>query len=96
MQLAFVGLSLTALGGLSTALGWALQKKAFNNVNNTDKAVYKTWHWWIGLFFIILTQPLYLVAISMVNQSTIGVVGPISILASMVLAKFYLKEAIKK
>mmetsp|Transcript_14060 Transcript_14060/g.12416 ORF Transcript_14060/g.12416 Transcript_14060/m.12416 type:complete len:100 (+) Transcript_14060:1-300(+) len=96
MQSAVIGLLLTALGSISTAFGWAFQKQAFNKVNNTERSIFKTWHWWVGLFFIIFTQPLYLVGISMVNQSTTGVVGPISIIINMFLAKFYLKESIRR
>ncbi|CAI2373100.1 unnamed protein product [Moneuplotes crassus] len=96
MHLAYVGLGITGIGCACAAIGWALQKQAFNLIHNSEKSVFKSIHWWIGLAFIILTQPFYLVGISMVNQSTIGVVGPFSLVANMLLAKFYLKEPIRK
>ncbi|CAI2373217.1 unnamed protein product [Moneuplotes crassus] len=96
MKSAFIGLLLTAAGSLSTACGWALQKQGYNIVQRSETAVMKNLHWWIGFILIAITQPLYLVGISMVNQSTIGVVGPISIIANLLLAKFYLKENIRK
>jgi len=96
MQLAILGLLITGVGCVSAAIGWALQKQAFNVVHNTSQSIFKNWHWWIGLFFIIITQPFYLIGITMVNQSTIGVVGPFSLVANMILARFYLKEPIKK
>lgn len=95
MKTAILGLLVTASGSISTAVGWALQKQAYNIVKDTNSSVLKTIHWWIGFLLVALTQPLYIIGISMVNQSTIGVVGPISIIANLLLAKFYLKEDIK-
>jgi drug/metabolite transporter (DMT)-like permease len=96
MQLAIIGLLVTTLGSVSTAVGWALQKQAFNYINSTDKSIFKQKLWWIGFVCIMLTQPLYIIGISMVNQSTIGVVGPFSLIANMLLAQFYLNEPIKR
>jgi uncharacterized membrane protein len=41
---------------------------------------------------VIIAQPLYIVSTTMANQSTLGVVGPVSIIAHVIFARFYLDE----
>mmetsp|Transcript_9592 Transcript_9592/g.9374 ORF Transcript_9592/g.9374 Transcript_9592/m.9374 type:complete len:167 (+) Transcript_9592:144-644(+) len=43
---------------------------------------------------VLLAQPLYLVAITMTKISILGVLGPIGILASIILARVFLEEKI--
>lgn len=96
MKTAAFGVGLTLLGGVTTAFGWAFQKKAYNQVQGTKDSVLSKFMWWVGLVCVILTQPLYIVGVSMANQSTIGVVGPFALIANILLARIYLKEKISK
>lgn len=48
------------------------------------------------MFCVIISQPIHGVSIAMANQSTLGVVGPFSLIANMVLARLYLNEPIRK
>ena len=96
MKLAIFGVAITFIGNVLAGLGWAFQKKAFNKVQNTQKSVLSQWIWWIGWILIIIPQPMYVIGVSMANQSTIGAVGPFALISNMILARFYLKEEIRK
>ena len=43
-----------------------------------------------------MPQPMYVLGVSMANQSTIGAVGPFALISNMILARFYLDEPIRK
>jgi uncharacterized membrane protein len=95
MELAIIGIIIDMLGCLCTALGWAIQKKLHNDIEGTGKMYITQRLWWVGMLLVLLAQPLYLTAIWMVKISILGVIGPFSILASMVLAYLFLHEKIR-
>lgn len=95
MELAIFGILLNLLGGVSTALGWALQKKVHNDIKGTEQIYLSKPLWWTGLVLVIMSQPLYLVAVYMTKLSILGVVGPFSIIANILLASYFLKERIR-
>lgn len=76
-------------------MGWAVQKKLHNDIEGTGKLYIKEGLWWVGMVLVLLAQPLYLIAIYMVKISILGVIGPFSILASMILAYLFLHEKIR-
>ena len=95
MQLAIVGILINLAGGISTACGWALQRKAY--IRSIDAGnVLSEIKWWIGLFLVIISQPLYIVAVNFANQSTLGVVGPFALISNIILARLYLNEIIRR
>lgn len=60
MELAVIGILITLAGGVSSAIGWALQKKAHNLAKEKDGNSLNQTHWWVGMAMILLTQPLNL------------------------------------
>lgn len=95
MQLAIVGILINLAGGISTACGWALQRKAY--IKSIDRGtVLKELKWWLGFFLVIISQPLYIVAVNFANQSTLGVVGPFALISNIILARVYLNEIIRR
>lgn len=92
VQTAIIGVGVNTLGGVSTAVGWWLQKEGHNKSETQESTIYKSWHWWIGLFLVIISQPLYIVSQTLANQSTLGIVGPTSIIVHVLFARFYLHE----
>lgn len=95
MQLAIVGILINLAGGISTACGWALQRKAYIKTIDTGTVLTEL-KWWIGLFLVIISQPLYIVAVNFANQSTLGVVGPFALISNIILARLYLNEIIRR
>ncbi|CAI2370428.1 unnamed protein product [Moneuplotes crassus] len=87
-----IGVGVNTLGGFSTAVGWCLQKEGHNKSEIGSSTVYKSLHWWIGLVMVIISQPLYIVSQTLANQSTLGIVGPTSIIVHVLFARFYLHE----
>jgi multidrug transporter EmrE-like cation transporter len=72
-----------------------LQKQAHNDVKSTDEFFLTKCSWWVGMVLVLLAQPMYLVAVTMTKLSILGVIGPFSIIANILLARFFLKERIK-
>ena len=93
-SVAIIGILINLAGGISTAFGWATQKYAHNEANKTNSSWYGLLKWWLGLALVIAAQPLYIVSSALANQSTLGVVGPFSLIASMFFARFMLNEKI--
>ena len=91
---AIFGVLINLAGGLSTALGWAVQKYAHNEAVRTNTKYYYSKIWWLGMFLIILALPLYVISTILANQSTLWVVGPFTLIASLLLSKFMLNEVI--
>ena len=91
---AIIGVLINLTGGLSTAFGWAIQKYAHNEANKTNSSWYGLLKWWFGLVLVIVAQPLYIFSSALANQSTLGVVGPFSLIASLIFASFMLNEKI--
>jgi hypothetical protein len=87
-----LGVTLNLLGGISTSVGWCLQKFSHNRSHKSRQPYYKDLLWWVGLIFILISQPLYIVSNSMANQSTLGVVGPFSIIINIIFARIFLNE----
>jgi uncharacterized membrane protein len=92
VQTALIGVAINTLGGFSTAIGWCLQKLAHNKASEENSTIYKSWHWWIGFLMVMISQPLYIVSQTMANQSTLGVMGPVSIIVHVIFARYYLDE----
>ena len=95
VQTALIGVGINTLGGISTAVGWWLQKHGHNKAIEQNSTVYKNWHWWIGFIWVIISQPLYIASTTLANQSTLGVVGPTSIIVHVMFARFYLHEVLR-
>ena len=68
---------------------------AHNKALANSSSIYKSPHWWIGFFMVMISQPLYIASQAMANQSTLGVVGPTSIIVHVIFARFYLNEIMK-
>ena len=94
VQTALIGVGINTLGGISTAIGWWLQKEGHNKSNTQNSSIYKSCHWWIGFVLVLLSQPLYIISQTLANQSTLGVVGPTSIIVHVMFARFYLHEVL--
>jgi drug/metabolite transporter (DMT)-like permease len=95
MELALLGIIFNLLGSISTALGWAIQKKVHNDLKDTGVFYMTKKTWWLGILMVLSSQPLYLVAVSMTKVSILGVVGPFGMLANILLASLFLKERIR-
>ncbi|CAI2372157.1 unnamed protein product [Moneuplotes crassus] len=83
-------------GNILTAFGWAIQKQAYNKIQHTDASIFTQTKWWLGFPLIVIAQCCYMFGIATVNVSTLGILSPFSLIANMILAKFYLKERVKK
>lgn len=94
VPLAIFGVIVNLAGSISTAMGWCMQKYAHKQAIASNTSAFGKWLWWLGLTFVILTQPLYIVSQSMANQSTLGVVGPFSIVATLMFGRLFLNERI--
>ena len=95
MELAILGIIIDILGLVSTALGWAVQKKVHNDIAGSDKLYISQKIWWVGMILVLIAQPLYLIAITLTKISILGVLGPFSILVSILLARAFLNEEIR-
>lgn len=95
MVLAIIGIALSIFGSSLAALGWVFQKLAHNKCGEKDK-YWKQPHWWIGFAMVLISQPLYLAAAGMANQSTLGAIEPVPILANAVFAWIILGEKLTK
>jgi len=95
MELAIIGILINLFGSFTTAFGLALQKKAHNAVAATGEHYITKRTWWFGLFLVIFSQPMYIISVTMVKVSVLGVVGPFGIIANILLASFFLKERIR-
>lgn len=96
VPLALWGILINLSGGISTALGWAVQKYAHKDAIAENTGFYTQWLWWVGLVCVIIAQPLYIISSSMANQSTLGVIGPFSIIVNIVFARVMLNEKVTK
>lgn len=72
-----------------------MQKKAHNEIEGTGESYLGKYKWWAGMMFVLISQPLYIIALSMTKQSILGVVGPFGIVANIILARYFLEEKIR-
>lgn len=96
VPLALWGILVNLGGGIATAFGWVAQKYAHKQAIADSTSYYKKWLWWAGLFLVLVAQPLYIVSQSMANQSTLGVIGPFSIIINIMFGRIILKEKVTK
>lgn len=96
MQISTLGAIVHVTGNILTAFGWAIQKDAYNKIQDSKKSIFTQAKWWLGFPLIVIAQWCYMFGIATVNVSTLGILSPFSLIANMVLAKFYLKEKVKK
>lgn len=96
MLISTLGALVHITGNILTAFGWAIQKDAYNKIKDTNKTILSQVKWWLGFPLIVIAQCCYMFGIATVNVSTLGILSPFSLIANMILAKFYLKEQMKK
>lgn len=96
VPLALWGILVNLGGGIATSFGWVAQKYAHKQAIADDTSYYKKWLWWVGLFLVLVAQPLYIVSQSMANQSTLGVIGPFSIIINILFGRIILHERVTK
>lgn len=75
-------------------MGYAVQKKAHLNVRGTNKAVIKTWTWWLGIFFMFVGLPFNMISLLWADQSLLSTIGPFAIVFALILGRYMLKEKI--
>jgi len=95
MELAIIGLLINMVGAISSAFGYVIQKKVHINLEGSDKHFLATRMWWLGMFLVLLSQPLYLFAAVMVKISVMGVLNPFNILVNIIIARIILDEKVK-
>lgn len=94
--LAIWGVLINLAGSICTAIGWCMQKHGHKDAIASDTNYLKNWNWWFGLILVLISQPLYIVSQSMANQSTLGVVGPFSIIINIIFGRLFLDEIVTR
>ena len=96
MKLAIFGILLNIFGWFCTTLGYALQRKSHNQIRKNGGAFYKHPLWWISAIILVSATFIYMISMSMTNQSTLSVIGPMGLIISVAMGKFLLNEEVTK